>query len=51
MPDQPHSPSPALSDIALRETLDLLSRVAASMSARIDAQGERIVTTRFPPPA
>lgn len=42
MPDQPHSPSPALSDIALRETLDLLSRVVASMSARIDTQGERI---------
>lgn len=42
MPDQPHSPAPALSDIALRETLDLLSRVVASMSARIDTQGERI---------
>jgi hypothetical protein len=42
MPDQPCSPSPALSDIALRETLDLLSRVVASMSARIDTQGERI---------
>lgn len=42
MPDQPHSSSPALSDIALRETLDLLSRVVASMSARIDTQGERI---------
>lgn len=42
MPDQPHSPAPALSDIALRETLDLLSRVVASMSARIDTQGEKI---------
>lgn len=42
MPDQPHNPSPALSDIALRETLDLLSRVVASMSARLDTQGERI---------
>lgn len=42
MPDQPHSPSPPLSDIALRETLDLLSRVVASMSARIDTQGDRI---------
>lgn len=42
MPDTPHSPSAALSDIALRETLDLLSRVVASMSARIDTQGERI---------
>lgn len=42
MPDQPHNPSPALSDIALRETLDLLSRVVASMSARIDTQGEQI---------
>lgn len=42
MPDQPRSSSPALSDIALRETLDLLSRVVASMSARLDTQGERI---------
>ena len=42
MPDQPHSSSPALSDIALRETLDLLGQVVASMSARIDKQGEQI---------
>ena len=42
MPDQPHSPFFALSDIALRETLDLLSRVVASMSARIDTQREWI---------
>ena len=40
MPDRP--PPPALSDIALRETLDLLGQVVASMSARIDKQGEQI---------
>lgn len=42
MSDKSSSPSPALFDIALRETLDLLSRVVASMSARIDTQGEKI---------
>jgi chromosome segregation ATPase len=41
MPDRP-PPPPALSDIALRETLDLLGQVVASMSARIDKQGEQI---------
>ena len=38
----PDTPPPALSDVALRETLDLLSQVVASMSARIDRQGEQI---------
>ena len=38
----PDTPPPALSDIALRETLDLLGQVVASMSARIDSQGEQI---------
>ncbi|PAU96007.1 hypothetical protein [Paracoccus salipaludis] len=38
MPDTP----PALSDVALRETLDLLGQVVASMSARLDSQGEQI---------
>ena len=38
----PETPPPALSDIALRETLDLLGQVVASMSARIDKQGEQI---------
>ena len=42
MPDRPPSAPPALSDIALRETLDLLGQVVASMSARIDKQGEQI---------
>ena len=41
MPDRPPAP-PALSDVALRETLDLLGQVVASMSARIDKQGEQI---------
>ncbi len=41
MPDQ-RPVSPALSDAALRETLDLLGQVVASMSARIDRQGEKI---------
>ena len=40
MPDRP--PPPALSAVALRETLDLLGQVVASMSARIDRQGEQI---------
>ena len=40
MPDRP--PPPALSDVALRETLDLLGQVVASMSARLDKQGEQI---------
>ena len=39
MPDRP---PPALSDVALRETLDLLGQVVASMSARLDKQGEQI---------
>ena len=38
----PDTPPPALSDVALRETLDLLGQVVASMSARIDKQGEQI---------
>ena len=38
----PDTPPPALSDVALRETLDLLSQVVASMSARLDSQGEQI---------
>ena len=38
----PDTPPPALSDITLRETLDLLGQVVASMSARIDKQGEQI---------
>ena len=38
----PETPPPALSDIALRETLDLLGQVVASMSARLDKQGEQI---------
>jgi hypothetical protein len=42
MPDRPPLASPALSDIALRETLDLLGQVVASMSARLDKQGEQI---------
>jgi DNA anti-recombination protein RmuC len=42
MPDRPPSAPPALSDVALRETLDLLGQVVASMSARIDKQGEQI---------
>lgn len=41
MPDR-YPVSPALSDAALRETLDLLGQVVASMSARIDRQGEKI---------
>ena len=41
MPDD-RTVSPALSDAALRETLDLLGQVVASMSARIDRQGEKI---------
>lgn len=40
MPDKPPLAPPPLSDIALRETLDLLGQVIASMSARIDKQGE-----------
>lgn len=42
MPDRPSPAPPALSDVALRETLDLLGQVVASMSARIDKQGEHI---------
>ena len=42
MPDRPPPARPALSDVALRETLDLLGQVVASMSARIDKQGEQI---------
>ena len=42
MPDRPLPAPPALSDVALRETLDLLGQVVASMSARIDRQGEQI---------
>ena len=42
MPDRPPPAPPALSDVALRETLDLLGQVVASMSARIDRQGEQI---------
>ena len=42
MPDKPPPAAPALSDIALRETLDLLGQVVASMSARLDSQGEQI---------
>ena len=42
MPDRPSPARPALSDVALRETLDLLGQVVASMSARIDKQGEQI---------
>ena len=42
MPDRPPPAPPALSDIALRETLDLLGQVVASMSVRIDRQGEQI---------
>ena len=38
----PDTPPPALSDVALRETLDLLGQVVASMSARLDKQGEQI---------
>ena len=38
----PDTPPPALSDVALQETLDLLGQVVASMSARIDKQGEQI---------
>ncbi|MGR3749161.1 hypothetical protein [Paracoccus sp. (in: a-proteobacteria)] len=41
MPDR-YPGSRALSDAALRETLDLLGQVVASMSARIDTQGEKI---------
>ena len=39
MPDRPPPVPPALSDVALRETLDLLGQVVASMSARLDKQG------------
>lgn len=42
MPDRPPPVPSALSDVALRETLDLLGQVVASMSARIDKQGEQI---------
>ena len=42
MPDRPPPAPPALSDVALRETLDLLGQVVASMSARLDKQGEQI---------
>ena len=42
MPDRPLATPPALSDVALRETLDLLGQVVASMSARLDKQGEQI---------
>ena len=42
MPDRPPPAPPALSDVALRETLDLLGQVVTSMSARIDRQGEQI---------
>lgn len=42
MPDRPPPVPPALSDIALRETLDLLGQVVASMSARLDKQSEQI---------
>lgn len=42
MPDRPPPAPPALSDLALRETLDLLGQVVASMSARLDKQGEQI---------
>ena len=42
MPNRAPPAPPALSDIALRETLDLLGQVVASMSTRIDKQGEQI---------
>ena len=42
MPDRPPPAPRALSDITLRETLDLLGQVVASMSARLDKQGEQI---------
>ena len=42
MPDRPPPAPSTLSDVALRETLDLLGQVVASMSARIDRQGEQI---------
>ena len=42
MPDRPPPAPPALSDPALRETLALLGQVVASMSTRLDTQGERI---------
>lgn len=42
MPDRPPPAPSTLSDVALRETLDLLGQVVASMSARIDKQGEQI---------
>ena len=42
MPDRPPPAPPALSDVALRETLDLLGQVVASMSARLDKQSEQI---------
>lgn len=41
MSDKPPG-SPALSDAALRETLDLLGQVVASMSEKIDTHGEQI---------
>jgi DNA repair ATPase RecN len=41
MPDR-YPGTRALSDAALRETLDLLGQVVASMSARIDTHGEKI---------
>ena len=41
MPDR-YPVSPALSDADLRETLDLLGQVVASMSARIDRHGEML---------
>ena len=42
MPDRPPPAPSTLSDVALRETLDLLGQVVASMSARIDWQGKQI---------
>ena len=41
MPDRPPPAPSTLSDVALRETLDLLGQVVASMSARIDWQGKQ----------
>jgi signal transduction histidine kinase len=38
----PGSASPALSDAVLRETLDLLGQVVASMSARLDQHGQAL---------
>jgi len=43
---EPVSPSPALSDAALRETLDLLGTVVANMAGKLDRHGQLLAEVR-----